>query len=72
MQLPTGLHTDALNNSQLSRNRTWAIWQQRLDTLESFMDPAQTPSGKIPKIKAGIEWKLKVSSLYSLILMLTI
>ena len=41
--------------------------QQRLDTLESFMDPAQTSAtGKIPKVKAGIEWKLKVSSLYGL------
>ncbi|KAJ4027833.1 hypothetical protein NW752_000078 [Fusarium irregulare] len=38
--------------------------QQRLDTLESFMDPAQTSAtGKIPKVKAGIEWKLKAGQL---------
>jgi hypothetical protein len=46
--------------------------QQRLDTLESFMDPAQTSlNGKAPKVKAGIEWTLKVSSLYGRKLMLT-
>ncbi|KAJ4011518.1 hypothetical protein NW752_008522 [Fusarium irregulare] len=27
------------------------------------MDPTQTASGKIPKVKAGIQWKLKAGQL---------